>query len=201
MSLYPQKAAGELQTDVTGEHLDRGFIAHETWTAAQAHTASTTGVHAAVTDNGAPQTITANITQPPCARNITATSGGTAGDIKPIQVVVSGTDINDAVITETLPVFTENSGTTVVGSKAFKTVTQVVIPAHDNTGATTAIGYGDKMGLHYARETIPCISSYLATVLEAVAATVAASATVLASNTIDLASAMNGTQVDAFIVV
>jgi hypothetical protein len=201
MGFYPQKAAGEIQTDVTGAHLDREFIAHEEWTAAEAHAAATAGVLAAVTDNGASQTIITGFTQPPCARNITATAGGTAASIKAIQVVVTGTDINDEVITETLPVFTVDTAGTVVGSKAFKTVTSVVIPAHDAVTATTAIGYGDKLGLHYARAHIACIASFLANVLEATAAVVTASATVISSNTIDLQSALNGTAVSAYIVV
>lgn len=201
MGLYPFKPVGNIQSNVPGTNLDRGFIAHEQWTATEAHAAVTNGVHAAVTDNGSQQVVTTVITNPPCPRNITATSGGTAGDIKPIQVIVAGTNINDEAITETLPVFTENSATTVVGSKAFKTVTSITIPAHDGTGATTAIGYGDKLGLHYKRETLPCIASFLATVLEGTAATVAASATAIESNTIDLNSALNGNQVDAYLVV
>lgn len=201
MGFYPQKPTGNIQSDVTGENFDRGFVTHESWTAAEAAAASATGVHAAVTDNGASQTITTGITNPPCARNITATAGGTAGDIKAISVVVTGTNVNDEVITETLPAFTGDTGGSVVGSKAFKTVTSITIPAHDGTGATTAIGFGDKLGLHYERAEIPCIASYLNHVLEATAATIAASATAFESNTIDLDSALNGKAVDAYLVV
>ncbi len=201
MGFYPQKATGNIQSDVDGTNLDRGFIAHFQVTAANAVAASTTGVHAAVTDNGAAQTVTTGITNPAVPRNITATSGGTATDIKAVQVVVTGTNINDEVITETLPAFTENSATTVVGSKAFKTVTSIAIPAHDGTGATTAIGWGDKLGLPYKRAHIPCIASFLNNVLEATAAAVTASATAFESNTIDLNSALNGTVVDTYLVV
>lgn len=192
----------ELQTDVTGVTApDEGKIAHLEWTAAQAAAASTTGVHAAVTDNGASQTITTGITNPPCPRNISATSGGTAGDIKPVQVIVIGTNYKDEVITETLPVFTENSATTVLGSKAFKTVTSITIPAHDGTGATTAIGYGDKLGLPYLLSHNTLLMTFLNNVLEGTAATIASSSTLIESNTIDLNSALNGTAVDAYLIV
>jgi len=62
-----------------------------------------------------------------CGLNST---GGTAGDIKAVQVTITGTNYNNEVITEDLPAFTENTAGTVTGSKAFKTVTEVVIPAH-----------------------------------------------------------------------
>ena len=190
-----------MQSDVEGVELDRGFIAHFQVSAANAVAPSTTGVHAAVTDNGAQQVITTAITNPAVPRNITATSGGTATDIKPVQVIIAGTNINDEAITETLPVFTENTATTVVGSKAFKTVTSITIPAHDGTGATTAIGWGDKYGLPYKRAHIPCIASYLNNTLEGTAATITASATAIESNTIDLNSASNGNVIDAYLVV
>ena len=151
----------EIKSDVDGEDLDRGFIAHFEVSAEDAVAASTTGVHAAVTDNGAPQEITTEITDPAVPRNISATVGGTGGDIKAIQVIVEGTNFLDAAISETLPVFTVDTGGSVVGSKAFKTVTKITIPAHDGTGATTAIGWGDKLGLPYAEEEIPCIGSFL----------------------------------------
>lgn len=192
----------ELQTDVPGVTApDEGKIAHLEWTAAQAAAASTTGVHAAVTDNGAAQTITTGITNPPAARNITATAGGTAGDIAAIQVIVTGTNMLDEVITETLPAFTADTAGTVEGSKAFKTVTSIVIPAHSNTGATTAIGFGDKLGLPYLLTDNNLLKTHLNHVLEGTAATIAMSATLIESNTIDLNSALNGTAVDAYLIV
>ena len=203
MGFYPKNPGlGQVvQSDVSGENPDRSFIAHLEWTAAEAVAALTTGVHAAVTDNGAQQVITTAITNPGVPRNITATAGGTAGDIKAITVTVEGTNINDAAISEVLPAFTVDTAGTVVGSKAFKTVTKITIPAHDGTGATTAIGWGDKLGLPYKEEEIPCIAAFLNSVLESTAAAITASATAIESNTIDLNSALNGTKVDAYIVV
>lgn len=156
---------------------------------------TTTFVHAAVTDTGSPQTITTAITNPVVPRNITATAGGTAADVKAIQVTINGTDMNDAVITEDLPAFTVNTTGTVVGSKAFKTVTSIVIPAHDGTGATTAIGTGAKLGLpdKLSRNTV--MAAYLNGVREATAPTVTVSSTVLSSNTATLNSALDGSAV------
>lgn len=157
--------------------------------------ASNTAVHAAVTDNGSEQTVTSAITDPDVPRCITATAGGTAADIKAIQVTINGTDADGATITEDLPAFTENNAGTVTGSKAFATVTSIVIPAHDGTGATTAIGTGDKLGLgaHLARNTV--IAAYLDGAKEGTAPTVAVSASALSSNTVDLNSATNGDEV------
>ena len=156
---------------------------------------ATTDVHAAVIDDGSEQTITTAITDPPTPRNITATSGGTAGDIKAIQVTINGTNEDNEVISEVLPVFTENSATTVVGSKAFKTVTSIVIPAHDGTGATTAIGLGAKLGLGFKVNQDSVVNAHLAGVRESTRPTVAVSGSAMESNTITLNSALDGSEV------
>lgn len=152
--------------------------------------------HAAVTDNGAQQVITTAITQPTVPRNVTATAGGTAGDIKAIAVIVDGTDENGDALSETLPVFTIDTAGIVVGSKVFKTVTSITIPAHDGTGATTALGYGAKLGLGGllpGRNSV--VAAHLGGVREATAPTVTASATVQSSNSVTLNSALNATEV------
>jgi hypothetical protein len=158
-----------------------------------------TAVHAAVTDNGSPQTVTTAITNPPTARNVSATAGGTATDIKAIQVVVNGTNIHGDAISETLPAFTVDTAGTVYGSKAFATVTSVVIPAHDGTGATTAIGLGAttnaKLGLPVRLDRDTIVNVYLNGVRESTRPTVAFSSTAVESNTIVLSSAVNGTAV------
>jgi hypothetical protein len=154
-----------------------------------------------VTDTGEAQVITTGITNPGVPRNITATAGGTATDIKAIQIVVEGTDYNDEVITETLPAFTADTAGIVTGSKAFKTITKITIPAHDGTGATTAIGFGSKLGLPYKLLHNTCLYAFLDNTKEGTAPTVAASATALESNTITLNSSLAGKVVDAYFVV
>jgi hypothetical protein len=158
------------------------------------------GILEAVTDTGSPQVITTGLNSPEVPRNITATAGGTAGDIKAIQVIVAGTNEEDVAITETLPAFTVNTPGTVSGAKAFKTITSVTIPAHDGTGATTSIGFGDVLGIgrRLARNTVA--AAYLDNVIEGTAPTVVFSATDIESNTIDLNSALNSVPV-VFLVV
>ena len=156
---------------------------------------TTTAVHAAVTDTAVQVVVTTGITSPVVPRNITATSGGTAADIKAIQVIVAGTNVEGVAITETLPVFTENSATTVVGSKAFATVTSITIPAHDGTGATTAIGTGAKLGLPQRQTRDGVVAAHLNGVREATRPTVVVSASAVESNTIQLSSALDGSAV------
>lgn len=156
---------------------------------------TTTAVHAAVVDNGTPQTVTTGITQPPTPRNVTATAGGTATDIKAVQVTVTGTNVYGDVISETLPAFTVDTAGTVTGSKAFATITSIAIPAHDGTGATTAVGLGSKLGLPTKLDRDTVVNAYLAGVREGTRPTVAFSTSAVESNTVSLNSALNGSAV------
>ena len=163
-----------------------------------------TGETAAVVFTGGqtavPDVLEDDITNPLIPRNITATAGGIGGDIGAIQVVVEGTNYKGEAITETLPAFTVNTASTVAGSKAFKTVTKITIPAHDGTGATTAIGFSDKLGLPYKLTHNTVMSAFLDDVIEGTAPTVATSATAIESNTIDLNSALDGSKVDVYLM-
>lgn len=203
MGFYPHNPnLGQTQqTDVSGVEVTQMFVSKLVIAAASATVASTTGIHAAVTDNGAQQVVTTGITQPSVPRNITATAGGTAGDIKAIQVIVAGTNYADEAITETLPAFTVNTAGTVTGSKAFKTVTSITIPAHDDVGATTAIGFGEKLGLPDKLPTNTVLLASLGGTKEGTAPTVTTSTTALESNTVDLNSALNSSEVAIFYLV
>lgn len=201
MSYYPYNTnlGQQQQTDAGSDVLTtRAHLTHYQVAAASATVASTTGIHAAVTDTAAQVVVTTGITQPSVPRNITATAGGTAGDIKAIQVIIAGTNFAGTAITETLPAFTVDTAGSVTGSKAFKTVTSITIPAHDGTGATTAIGFGEKLGLpdKLTRNTV--LFAFLANTKEGTAPTVAVSATALESNTVDLNSALDSTVVDVY---
>jgi len=189
-----------LKTDGLSD-VDRGYIAHIEVPAAAAVVANTTAVLAAVTSTALTQVITTGITNPAYARNITATAGGTAADIKAIQVIIEGTNMDNEVITETLPAFTVDTAGTVAGAKAFRTVTKVTIPAHDGTGATTAIGFGEILGIPYKLAHNSVLLAYHNNVREGTLPTVTTSATVLESNTFDLNTALNGSKVDVYLVV
>lgn len=201
--MYPYnfKMGQKIQTNAPGVSSDRSFPAHFQVAAANATAASTTGIHAAITNTGVQQVVTTGITNPSVPRNLTATAGGTALDIGAIQVTVTGTNYADEVITEILPAFTVDTAGTVTGSKAFKTVTSITVPAHDGLGATTAIGFGEKLGLPYLLAHNTVLATYLDNVKEATAPTVTVDAAAIEGNTMDLNSALAGTVVDAYLIV
>ena len=203
MGFYPHNPnLGQTQqTDTPGVEVTQCFVSKLVVAAASATVASTTGIHAAVADTGSDQTVTTGITQPSVPRNITATAGGTSADVKAIQVVITGTNYAGETITETLPAFTVNTTGTVTGSKAFKTVTSILIPAHDGTGATTAIGFGEKLGLPDKLPTNTVLLASLGGTKEGTAPTVTTSTTALESNTVDLNSALNSSEVAIFYLV
>lgn len=142
--------------------------------------------------------ITTGITSPAVPKSITATAGGTAGDIKPIQVIVAGTDFEDAVISESLPVFTENTAGTVEGIKAFKTITSISIPGADGLGATISIGYGEKLGLPSRLSQNTVLRTFLNNVKETTDPTIAVDSVNQSGNTMKLNSTLNGTVVDTY---
>lgn len=153
---------------------------------------SNTVLHAAVTDTGAPQTVTPTA-QPDMARNVSATAGGTGANITAVQVVVNGTDMYGNPITETLPAFTAATPGTVTGSKAFQTVTSVVVPAN-GTGVTTSVGVGNKFGLPVKLSRNTVLFTFQDNVRETFAgATVAVDSTHLESNTVTFVGTPNGT--------
>ncbi|RTE05495.1 hypothetical protein [Paenibacillus whitsoniae] len=191
--------ASTVPSDVTGRKLERMYTVRYHLNADKAAAADVDAVHVAV--DGTSHELIADITNPPTPRNITATAGGTAGNIKAVQVVIEGTDYDGKVITETLPAFTVDTAGTVSGNKAFKTVTKVTIPAHDAASATTSIGFGEKIGLPYKLPHNTVQAAYLNNVKESTAPTVTTSETDLASNTVDLNSALNGSPVDIYLWV
>ncbi len=133
--------------------------------------------------------------QPDVPRNITATSGGTAGDIAAIQVTVTGKNVWGQSISETLPVFTADSATTVVGNKAFYSVDSVTIPAHAGTGATTQVGTGAKLGLPTTLSRNTVVAAYHNGTKEGTPPTVVVDADEVEKNTVTLSTALNGSDV------
>jgi len=202
MSWYPENPNLNQtnQTDTAGITVDKAFLVHLQLSAAQAAVSDTDGVHVAITDNGSQQVITTGITNPPYPRNVTALAGGVASNIKAIQVGITGTNFADEVISETLPAFTENTAGGVVGSKAFKTITSITIPAHDDTGATTAIGFGEVIGLPDKLPHNTLLKAYLNNTLENTAPTVSTSTSALESNTVTLNSTLTGDVVDIYYI-
>ncbi len=107
--------------------------------------ASTTNILAATTcANGSTTTLTTFLAQPDFARNIQVTVALGGGNPLAGDVVITGTDINGQALTETIAVTT---AATYQSTKAFKTISSIVIPARAQASDTVAVGVGAKFGL------------------------------------------------------
>ncbi len=131
MGLYPYNPmlGQRIQTHVKGVSADTAFPAHLIIAAEAAVAASANGVKAATILAAIAAAITAGITSPavPRALSITGNVSGIAGN-----VVITGTNYADEVITETIAL---SGMSTVDGLKAFKTITGIALPARTHTPA------------------------------------------------------------------
>jgi hypothetical protein len=78
-------------------------------------------------------------------RNVTFTTAGVTPSDAPATATITGTDVDDAVLVETVNL--AQTATIAAGVKAFKTIVSIAYPAADGTGATVAIGFGAVFGL------------------------------------------------------
>ncbi len=186
-----------LRTDARNVTVDRSFIAHYVISAALAVAAAVNNVKTAVTlaDGTTTTLTTADITQPATSRvlSITGNAVTAVGD-----VVITGTDISGAELVETI---VSTGAATVIGTKAFASISTIVLPARGAAADTISIGLADKFGIPYklAQNTV------LLLLRDGTSTTVSAgsnfSGTVLADNYIDPTAAMNGTQIDLYFIV
>ena len=130
------------------------------------------------------------------ALNVTVTHADAVGTDTLGTVDVVGTDIDDQVLTETL---TPVANSTVQGTRAFKTVTSItgvgwVVEAGVNYDQIS-FGFGELIGLpdYLLHDTV--IAALFNNVREGTHPTVTSSTTVLALNTVDLNSALDGSVV------
>ena len=130
------------------------------------------------------------------ALNVTVTHTMDTAFDTPGTIEIVGTDIDDQVLTESI-IAAEDA--TVQGTQAFKTIVSVtgvgwVISAPGNEDSLE-IGFGELIGLpdYLLHDTV--LFATLTNVREAVHPTVTSSTTVLALNTVDLATALGGTTV------
>jgi hypothetical protein len=87
------------------------------------------------------KTVTTGIVNPDFPRNLVV-KGNDANVTG--NVVINGTDALDAVLTETIAL---SGASAVVGTKAFKTVTSIVLPPYAVAGTeTVSVGVGVKIG-------------------------------------------------------
>lgn len=195
---------GEFPTELYNVNLPKFDIAACSWTSAQAVAAETDGIiDGGECSDSAAVTLTPDEgTEMPCARNITATVAATTeGNIKAVKVKVYGTNILGEEIDEELPAFTVDTAGSVVGSKAFATVTKVTVPAMDGTGVTVDIGWGDKLGLPVLLDHNAVLYAVKNHVRETTAPTVGYSSTDIESNTIDLYNDLDGKEVEVYFVI
>jgi len=184
-----------LLTHVEGLTVDRAYIAHYVIPAASATAAGAANVLAATALTTAAQDITTGITQPKTPRvlSITGSAATAVGN-----VVITGTDAAGAALSETI---VSTGAATVVGTKAFATVTKITLPLLASPdGETISVGLAGAFGIPYKLpyDTILKISN------GGTATTVASSsfsATVLSSNYIVPTAGLNGTQVDVYLIV
>lgn len=109
---------------------------------------TTTAVLPATAGAATSQTISSGITQPDVPRALSVTAGGTTAQVQTGSVVVTGTNVEGKVITESFA-FAQATGATVNGVKAFKSVTSVFIPAQLGTAVTYAVGTQNILGINH----------------------------------------------------
>lgn len=151
---------------------------------------------AASVSNTATTTFTTGITNPDVPRNLSVTiANGTANNVAAGNITVTGTNVEGKVITEDFAI-TDNTPATVVGNKAFKTVTSVLVPQQDGTGGTVAVNTGSKLGINMRNLATSVIKvlTRSATGVEALedASASALSSTLVESNTVTTTTTMDG---------
>ena len=128
-------------------------------------------------------THTTMLAQPDYARKLTLVASDTGTE----EVVITGTNIRDEVITETIAL---NGTASVETLKAFKTVTSVAIPVLASN-ATVDVGVSDALGLSRCMSEAAVLDTFVDGVRETTAATVTSHATDVSKNTVNPNTALN----------
>lgn len=181
-----------LNSDAYSVPVNKAFIGRQKLTAAQAATLDADGLLAAEALPAAAANYTTFVHDMPYARNVTAVCSSTQTG----NMVITGTDIDGNVITETIAL---TSGTPVTSTKMFKTVTTIRLPIKAGS-ETINVGWGDKIGIPFklsdtATNRPKVLDCTLNGVIETTAATVTADADELEKNNVDLHSALDGHEV------
>lgn len=189
MGRYP----GLLSTNAYGVYVDEMKVAHIGLTAAQSVASDPDGLLDGTALTAAVQTITEFLNDMPYARNVQVKADAAATT----KVTVYGTNMDDNPISEEL---TLNGTDAVLGTKAFKTVTSVVLPVATGTESID-LGWGEKLGLPFMMATKPLAFAMDDGAIETTAPVVTVDADELEKNVIDLATNMNGSVIDIFLIV
>ncbi len=120
-------------------------------------------VHAAITGSSSVVlTVTTSITNPDIPRTLDVDPGGTLTDVPGATLTINGTNIWDETISEDYTLI-ENDGTIIAGTKAFKTVTSIVVPICDGAASTYLVQTADILGLSRQLDAPPIQSAVDAT--------------------------------------
>lgn len=131
------------------------------------------------------------LAQPDVPRALSILPEGTTADVASGSVVVTGTDINDDVITESF-VFAANASTATNGAQAFKSITNILFHAQDGTGATFDVGVIDVLGLKRCMSGSFVVQTMFDDAKESTFPTVTYDVDEVSKNTIDINGTLNG---------
>lgn len=98
--------------------------------------------------SSAATSVTSGLSDPDVPRALSVTVGGTASSVNTGQVVVTGTNIEGKVITESFIMTIATTGV-INGTKAFRTVTQVDAPKQAGSGVTITVGTRNVLGINH----------------------------------------------------
>lgn len=182
-----------IRTDVVNHPVNEATVIHFGVTALEAVAADDDGLLVETALTAAVVTKTAFANPMPYVRNVqvVATAAATT------KVNVYGTNIADMPISEEL---TLNGTTPVVGVKAFKTITSVVLPIKAGT-ESVKVGWGDMIGLPFLLAKKPLTFAMFNGTIQATAPALTIDADELEKNTIDLNSALNGSAVEIYMML
>jgi len=168
---------------------DNQLICRQTWTAPDALDADLILDGQLVAAAG--QTTIVFAAQPDFARTLSLIAKTNATDVKAGDVVITGTDIDGNVISDSLT-FTDNLATAINSIKAFLTVTSVKWPAQDGSTATWDLGTLDALGLDNRIDEDSVLHSLVDDTVETTRPTVVAHATDKTQCTVDCDTALDG---------
>jgi len=183
-------------THVDGVTADRGYVAHYVIPAAKAIAAAADYVLAATELMAESQEITEGITKPPTPRvlSVTGNKSTAVGD-----VIIEGTDMAGAELVETI---TSTGDATVVGTKAFATVTKITLPLISSPdGETISVGLSHAFGLPYKLPFDTVLKIYNNGTETTVAAGSSFDASDLSKNYIAPTETLSSHQVDVYLIV
>ncbi len=200
MAPYKHNFGQTITTDIEDAAVDRAFIAHLHIPATAAIAMSNTAVLALTKleagdgqDDDGTRKITTGITSPAYPRNLKVVSDT---ELITSTVKIHGTDMAGEDIDEEI---TLDGTTPRVGTKVFKTVTAIDLPAAEGE-KKVSVGVDNTLGFPYNQPHITVLNTFLNDAKETTPPTISFNSD-WALNTIKLNSALAGTNVDVYFIV